>query len=557
MPLAQYKMPLSDTMKRNIDSILNTDYDEGEVFRESGIKIVDRPATTILSIECVFHGKDIVTGEDYDFEPYNINKLVIEQKFSQSYSDYISIVLTLTPLQLLNILDNYRDLKCTLIMKPMYPKLEYVDHTDIVYEETFNVFMKDKELRKRVSKEALIPSSQLDQNYEHSAQMFDNVEFQLIKPTEYLLRKKKFNFMLRDATMKDVILYLAKCCDINKVCITEPDNTRTYTNLIIPPQKTFASCMEFLQDYYGIYNKGLSYYYTRDVLYVYPTYETSPNSKDSAHFYYAGPDACSGVELYHAYSEDNMLHVVISSMPVLKDLVDGGIENFGNATLFQFSDRIMDIYSSIGEGQGSAKARMGMGKLDIKEPNTSIFALNDDDYGVSKDAYNVVFKHTSNLCKEKSETYSYLRSLVGFQWQNAWPDSFKPGYLIHYHYDGEDISRRVKSVDDDENEDELNYADSYEYMTRDGIVEEVTYTFKAVQGGKQSRIQSYSCVANVVLSVEYEPAMKDQTPSINTSVVTKGTSAFKESANVQTSFTGIPTVENTPITNAVVGLFDL
>ncbi len=541
----QYKMPISETMKRNIDSIMNTDYTLGEVYRESGIKIVDRPKTAILDVECRFHGRSAITGIDYDFEPYSVNKFVIEQKFSESYLDYISMILTLTPLQLINILDNYRDLNCTIIMKERYPKLDYTDHESVVFSETYKVVLKDKEIKKRISKKALVPENMMDYNGEHSGQMFDNVEFQLIKDDEYLLRKKKFNFMMRDVTVKDVILYLAKQCEIKTICLTEPDNKTVYTNMIIPPQQTFITCMELLQSYYGIYNKGLSYYYTGEVLYVYPTYETKPTTPDSAHFYYAGPDAVSGVELYHAYSEDDMIHVVISSTPVIKDLADGGLENFGNAILMQHSDRIIDLYSTIEEGKGNIYSRYGMGRLDLKEPNTSVFSLKDSDYGVSKDAYNIVYKHTNNPYKEKSDVYSYLRAYVGFQWQNAWPDSFKPGYLVHYHYDGEDISRR-------EDGDELEYADSAEYMTRDGVCESVTYTVKPVQGGKLSTKQSYACTADIVLSLEYEPAEPEKKASVDTSMVTSGKSAFSAFASIQE-----PKIDMSDVEKPVVGLFDL
>lgn len=544
--MQQYRMPISETMQRNIDSVINTDYQVGEVFRESGIRIVDRPTSAILDIECRFHGRSSITGQDYDFEPYSVNKLVIEQKFTTSYLDYISLVLTLTPLQLVNILDNYRDLNCTIIMKERQPKIDYTDHSKIVFDETYKVVVKDKEIKKRISKKALIPDNKMDQNGEHSGQMFDNVEFQLIKDDEYLLRKKKFNFMMRDVTVKDVILYLAKQCDIETVCLTEPDNKQVYTNMIIPPQQTFISCMELLQSYYGVYNKGISYYYTGKVLYVFPTYETNPTTPDSAHLYYAGADAVSGVELYHAYSEDDMVHIVISSTPVIKDLADGGIENFGNAILFQHADRIVDLYSTIEEGQGNIYSRYGMGRLDLKEPNTSIFSLKDTDFGLSKDAYNIIFKLTASQCADKSEIYSYMRTLVGVQWQNAWPDSFKPGYLIHYHYDGEDTSRRTDG-------DTLDYADSFEYMTRDGVCESVTYTFKPVQGGKLSTKQSYSCIADIVLSVEYEPAEPEITPSVDTSMVTAGTSAFTNNANIQSNSTSIP--ETTSV--SVTGLFDL
>lgn len=547
MTMSQQRMPLSETMQRNIDTILNNDFGLGSGPWNSGINITERPSTTVVDFECRFHGHYKDSGDDFSFEPYQVNKLVIEQNFNQAYGDNISLVLTLTPIQLITILDNYRGLDCTILLRPREIESEYIDHAVLVMDKTYKVVIKDKELRKRLSKKAIIPDSKKDETNEHHEQMFDNVEFQLITETDYLLRKKQFNFIARDNTVKDVILFLAQSCDVKQVCITEPDNTTVYKNLVIPPQHTFASALEFLQDYYGIYNKGLSYYFTNDVLYVYPAYETKPTTPESAHLYYAGENAVQGSKIFHAWSDD-VCHIVISTTPVLKDLIDGGIENYGNAMTFQHADRIIDLESTIGEGQGSQNARMGLGKIDLKEPNTSVFSFGKSDSGISDDAYSNRFKFDdSNQYKFKSEMYGFRRTLVATKWQNAIPFLFHPGYLIHWHYDGEDTSRRKKEEDstsvtgisklvdsvssitdlimNNHQEEDIppTYADSAEYMTRDGICESVTYTIVPA-GSRTSKRSFYSCMASVTLSIEYEPAKEEDVKKKNTSMVAGGTS---------------------------------
>ena len=541
MAMSQQRMPLSETMQHNIDTILNKEYGLGAGPWGSGINITERPSTTIVDFECKFHGKYKDTGEDFTFEPQQINKLVIEQNFTESYGDNISLILTLTPIQLITILDNYRGLDCTILLKPREVESEYIDNATLIMDKTYKVVIKDKELRKRLSKKAIIPDSKMDETNEHKEQMFDNVEFQLITETDYLLRKKQFNFISRDSTLKDVILFMAQCCDIKQVCITEPDNKTVYKNLIIPPQHTFASALEFLQDYYGVYSKGLSYYYTNDILYVYPTYETKPTTPESAHLYYAGQNSLQGSKIYHAWSDD-VCHIVISSTPVLKDLVDGGIENYGNALTFQHADRIIDLESTIGEGEGSQNARMGLGKLDLKEPNTSVFSFESSDTGISDDAYSNKFKFDdSNQYKFKSEMYGFRRTLIYTKWQNAVPFLFTPGYLIHWHYDGEDTSKRSKGdtsiannssskivetksasglIQDNHQGEEIPpvYSDSYEYMTRDGICASVTYTI-APAGSRTSKRAFFSCNAEIQLSIEYEPAKEETVASKNTSLV--------------------------------------
>ena len=575
MAMSQQRMPLSETMQRNIDTILNKDFGLGSGPWNSGINITDRPSTTVVDFECRFHGHYKDSGDDFSFEPYQVNKLVIEQNFNQAYVDNISLVLTLTPIQLITILDNYRGLDCTILLKPREIEAEFIDNSTLIMDKTYKVVIKDKELRKRLSKKAIIPDSKKDETNEHKEQMFDNVEFQLITETDYLLRKKQFNFIARDNTVKDVILFMAQSCNVKKVCITEPDNTSVYKNLIIPPQHTFASALEFLQDYYGIYNKGLSYYFTNDVLYVYPAFETKPTTPESAHLYYAGENAVQGSKIFHAWSDD-VCHIVISTQPVLKELIDGGIENYGNALTFQHADRIIDLESTIGEGQGSQNARMGLGKIDLKEPNTSVFSFGKSDSGISDDVYSNRFKFdSSNQYKFKSEMYGFRRTIIATKWQNAVPFLFTPGFLIHWHYDGEDTARRkqeddstkvtgmnkivdfaksaVNTILDNHQQENIppEYSDSSEYMTRDGICESVTYTITPA-GSRTSKRGFFACSASVTLSVEYEPAKEEDVKQKNTSLLTgtSGSQGKVGSGSVDMTIGGM-------ITNVLDGFWNL
>ena len=63
------------------------------------------------------------------------------------------------------------------------------------------------------------------------------------------------------------------------------------------------------------------------------------------------------------------------------------------------------------------------------------------------------------------------------------------------------------------------YSDSYEYMTRDGVCESVTYTIMPA-GSRTSKRSFYSCIANFTLSIEYEPAKEESAKQKNTGLVT-------------------------------------
>lgn len=524
--MAQYQMPLSYTMKTNIDTILNQDYDVGwgMVWRNSGINITKRPTSSIMDVELTLHGRNVNTDADFELTPSEVTRINISQDFEEAYCDDITVVCTFTPEQLLTVLDNYRNLKCTLTLRERDPISFWIKYTDPVYKETFMVVMKDKDLRKRVSKESLVPNTEYEKNSEHQEQMFSNIEFQLIKEEAYLLRKKKFNFQARKVSVRDTICFLAQSCNIKKISLIDPDNKEVYENMIIPPQHTFISCMKFLQDYYGVYEKGMGYYFTGDVLYVYPIYETKPSTPESAHLYLAGPDSTSGSKIFHAFS-DKVCHIVIGSTPVVTDLVDGGLENYGNSRLFHHADRIIDRYSTIGEGADSEKAKLGLGKIDIKEPNTSMYSFSEDNMGIEDGAYNPVYTFDDgNQYKFRSEMNSYKRSLIGVQWKVAQPGIFKPGYLLYWHFDGEDPKRRVQGS---------LFGNSSEYQTRSGVCQRVTYDIRPVKSKEGSQNYPYSCNADLILSIEFEPGKIPKKKETNTSIVTASafSSLFSDSSD--------------------------
>lgn len=551
--MTQYQMPLSDTMKNNIDVILNEDYTVGwgQVWHHSGINITKRPASSIMNIEVTYHGRNVNTDEDFELTPTEVTRINIMQNFEETYGDEISMICTFTPEQLLTMLDNYRNLNCTVIIREQNPTSFFINYSEPILERTYKAVFKDKELRKRLSKKALVPDTELEKNGEQQDQSFSNIEIQLVEEGAYLLRKKKFNFQARDVTVRDTICYLAQCCDIKKISIIDPDNTVKYKNMVIPPQQTFTSCMNFLQDYYGIYEKGLGYYYTDEVLYVYPIYETKPTTPESAHLYYAGAGSSSGSKIFHAFS-DKVCHIVISSTPVVQDLVDGGVENFGNTIMFQHADRIIDLASTIGEGNDSTNARMGLGKIDLKESNTSLYGFKDDNFGMMDEVYTQMYQFDdSNQYKYRSKMNAYRRSLVGVQWKVGQPFIFKPGYLLHWHFDGEDTSRRAQGS---------LVGNSSEYQTRSGVCQRVTYDLRPTKSKEGNNNYMYTCNADVVLSIEFEPGKIPEKKKTNTSgVVGSAISSLLDRTTIDdTIMDGVNNIKKqaTSVLNSVKGLFD-
>lgn len=509
-------------------------YDDIDKNQSSGLKVTWRPWTAIYDIEIFFHGRHRADQTEFAFEPHQVSKIVIEEEFVENFADHISIVLTLTPNEMLLLLDNYRELRCHIFIRRIHPDTEYIDKENPVLDQDYMVILKDKELRKRISKQSLMPNNNLEKNDEHHNQQFTNVELQLLTDKEYELKNKRFHFVLTDATVKDAICYGVKQLGIDKISMPEPENKTKYVNMIVPPQQSFKAFIDFLQDRYGVYNEGCNFYYSNEIMFIYPQYKrTVTDCPETAHFYCTGDGSFSGMKFYHAKDQNNMYHIVINHTPVIKEMIDAGAENFGNWIMFEHAEYMIDKHSVIGEGEGVPKARMGLGKIEVTKAKTTTFTWDggenkepEPDYGIINDPKIQEFIFTNNQMKYKSKLKSYRGTICGFEWGTAEPYFLRPGYAVKWHIDGErddyynnkqgEIKGEAVDVDNGgsvgEHHGEEETRDTMEYKTYDGIARAVVYKLMPAATPKATRYP-FSCSANIVLDLDYLQAKKMDEPA--------------------------------------------
>lgn len=494
--MSQYIMPISETMQANVDIILN-EASSPDNPNTSSINVTERPMSGSYMIECMFFGDNRTNNERFEITPFEIVRLTIEQNFNTNYTDEISLVVSLMPTQYLQMYDNSRGLKCSLKFTPMNKNTMRRETAPTIIKEYLVIFKDKSDIRKRYSKEALVPESRGRMTQEQQGALIPDAEFQLMDETAYRLRKIKFNFIARQVTIKDAILLICKLCHITKAAIVQPDNDKLYENFYIPPSLSFDQTMIFLQSYYGVYDKGLGFYYTDGVLYVFPECETKPTTPESAHLYYVGNNY-TGNDVNHAMA-DSVTHIVLSGFSKEKDLQDTGSEMEGTSMIIQDATRIIDNATTIGESNAT-----GLGKVSVNELNTSVFSANKLDLGMVYNAYQPMFRFDdSNPYKLRELLNAYRRVIVSAQWDAAVPFTFKPGYCIYYHYDGENIAK---------NDQGATISATPMYTTKTGICSGVSYTF--LETGRHGGEYVHTCQCDLVLSLEYNPANKE--PSGNT-----------------------------------------
>lgn len=488
---------MSDLMSHNVDNILNPNYDDSKTTL-STFKIVDRPYRGYYDLYVKFFGDNFVTNAKYEFEPIQINNLFIQQNFNKKYTDEISLNVSLTPEQFLTMFDNSRELKCTIEFRLRSKDYDYIENEPLITKTYRAIFKEKTDIRKRIPKDVLIPKDTIEQSTVQTDQLFSSVEFQLMEELPYNLRKVKMNMQARGVTVKDMILLVCKVCEIKTICLTEPDNDTVYDNFIIPPTMTFDEVMNYFQDYYGVYDKGFQYYFTDDILYIFPPYETEPESPETSHMYYAGAND-HGVEVFHAYDDAGFAHIVINNAVNSNDLADQAVENIGTGVIFQDATRVIDLASTIGEAEDQFRAFLGLGALDVKDANTGMHMCNDDDVGASYNVYNPMFQFDyGNRYKYRSIINSYRRNIISSNWNSAVPFTFKPGYKVYYHFDSEDPARREQGN---------VVGDSFLYNTKSGVCEGIMYKFEPVS--KKGEDWIYNCIGTFNLSCEFDKAKQE------------------------------------------------
>ena len=539
--MAQFIMPISDALKSDVDLILNITSDDTP--NKSSINITNRPTFGSYRLICKFFGDDRTTQERFEVEPVEINKLDILQNFTDNFADEITITVSLMPTQYLQLYDNSRGLKCSLEFYRANRNNGKYEKEPAITREYLVIFKDKTDIRKKYSKQTLVPDNVGQKSSEQQGNIIPDIEFQLIEELYYNIRKKKFNFILRNVTVKDAVLMVCKICNIKQAGLVDPDNTKVYENFVIPPNMTFDQMLSYIQSYYGVYNKGMGFYLTENILYVYPIYETAPTTPESAHFYYVGNNY-TGIEVTHAFSND-IAHVVLNGFAREKDLQDEGAERQGTMIIMQDATRIIDEATTIGEATTSPGT--GLGKVSINELNTSSFTAGENDIGMKYDTYQPMFVFdNSNPYRIRTSMNEYRRTLLSTLWANAEPFVLKPGYCVHYHYDGEDVNNR---------DSESSVSASSMYDVKTGVCSIVQYVFKIA--GRFGATYIHTCESNISLSLAYTPANKE--PTGETATSSDAARATKEASSGGKNTKALAGVSsnssNVATTKTQVGLF--
>ncbi len=398
----------------------------------------------IFQPQCILNNP--TTGFNLEL-PY-INYFVIEQKFDQTYMDMFGLGIDVRPRELRKLIESQQDLECTLILTPLneFDYIELYNQEKIVFN--LKVLVDDQTDLSKKYPEGLFQNNDStgeirdeDVNEYTTSEQFSakvSIDLHLVEPEAYRLRHIQFNSMFTEATMEAIIHWVGMQISAAEVNVAPPDNTQSYKNCVIPPMHSFATIFPFLQERYGVYSKGIGYYFTDKKMYVYPLYETSSDKSVAdgiMHLLNAPEKYFLGMSRYHS-EVDQDIYVVSVSPKELKVTATEGVENVGNVQMSTNADGTLDSFVQA-DGQGGI-VRNSNDITSVSMQNTAINMTNN--------TQNVKYNgETTNLYNSTSKMAAVDGVLIAAGWLRAYPRLIKPGQPVIYHYDAPKADYRTQN----------------------------------------------------------------------------------------------------------------
>lgn len=382
--------------------------------------------TACYKVRCIFSNPN--TG--YKYSPQWVSSILLVQDFLEKYMDTMEISISVNMDSLRELLKNSQDLKCTVILTPVEPATTRVnyDQDEIVWD--MMVYMDDQpDLDKLFTTSRFENPENERKELVSQQEAFGEYTLTLISETMHTVRNIGINAILKDVTMNDVLHWICQQFKFENVEIIEPDNTLSYEAVIIPPLQYIGEIFEFLQERYGLYSKGLGYYFTNDTMYIYPAYDvefdTCP-AEGTAHIVNIPEGEFGGLNLYHSVVDDDIV-IGSNTKAQVKPLNSAGSENVATAYISVNSDQMLDQDVKIDSS----------GKVE-KAKNVTVVKLQNTAGNISSTMQNVKFSgQRTNVYAATSQLAQYNGTELMTGWVHAIPDLLKPGHHIIYHFDGQ------------------------------------------------------------------------------------------------------------------------
>lgn len=382
-------------------------------------------------------------NEDIVVNVTQVNSFSVNQTFEINFMDATTISVALTIKEALLILRNYKDIHCTLTLTRVHKSYFYPITELQPFEYDFLVIIDNAEdLLKELSKAELTAKKTSDE--QSKADDIDRIlgrkieiVMQLVTQEEHDLRLSQMNAILNNTTIENVIYFVANTLNIKNVNLYPPDNKKVYNTVTLPPMQNIATVFDFIQERYGIYAKGLEYYFTQGTLYIYPGLETNPEAetKKILHIYNVPKNNYEGSDGYYAYDADDNIHLLCNQEIRIVNNAQKSSENTGSNFVALRNDTTIDLTRTTKGNNG-----------EFSDQNLLLVGTENNKTAISNSVNNKYVGGTNNVLALTSELARNNVVVLESGWAMAIPYILTPGMKVIYHYDDMNEYKTVNGI---------------------------------------------------------------------------------------------------------------
>lgn len=414
-------------------------------------KVVGVEASTLFSITTKFIS---TSDSSFSFSPLYIDALQIKQDFINTYTDDITIEFPIASADYATMYAHIQDLHVVLTLTFM----DSLGRTDLLVTPMQQLYraiiINPRDITKEVS------------DASRRTEIDTTMKVRLIEDAVYAARQQEVHAIYQTMTLDSVIRSLTHSFGMKTLDLITVDNLHRYDHVIIPAMKSFANVFEWLHVKYGVYMCGCNHYFTKNKLYVYAPYDTTPSTTNTLTIYQAEQGMFQGSQIYHKTTGTNTELVTNSVLHAHDSSVAAG-ENHGTAASFLRASEIVD---------GVVTVDNTTGVQFVSDPALTI-SLNNTKLAQTDTNKTKYTKMTDNPFLIASNLIMHQCIMTRIEWNLAIPYTFTPGQQVSYNSDENGLVRK-----------------------RSGILESISYNI-----GRMSRVSGkdlFACKAELLLRLD-------------------------------------------------------
>lgn len=362
---------------------------------------------------------------DLTIRAKKVHVIDITKDYVSKYSDYLLLTLSTTLLEYDNIIyPNREDFKVRLTVIGVDSKtgIEGINKASNLYRGKLTEIEDSK----------LAYGDTIADNTASKGNELKDFSIQLLDLTLEQLRLKDLATIVRDTTPSDLLHVVMSDYGKFKMCIHEPDNTKSIRQLVIPDDDlSMVDFPAWLQKHGGgVYNHNLGFYCYNDWVHIYPLFNVEPNpERTKVTICSVGPGQMEGIDNTYA-TEPGKVSILTTGKVEVLDETEKLEYEYGNAVRFQIPNFLTD-------------------GVEHNNGETTLTGSGNYVHGVNKDTVNNSKVHnpiTNNPYYEVSRIASSRGRRASFQWHNANPAIIYPNMEVLVLYKSGETIHSLRGV---------------------------------------------------------------------------------------------------------------